>query len=431
MTPSNISSGRKSAKQTDRTTHRRNLEVASTAKPADKRDRRMKRKKDKKKRPARSAEKQHSKNNEEDIQNTAASRTLSGPHWEQQESATDENPGNKKVKRIPIEKLDYSQHRVRPVVPFTRNKALNAFNTFEAKVYGVRTKFEEISRSVRGLQYYTYHGNDDMASIDTFLCVYDEIPTTVKDQYVTKKRDDGPKFFIQARPNFPVQKLAELFTTMGREMSEGKTSGTNWEFGTSGSELLKGLFGEKERDRLIRESITRPKSAKLPLPVYGPGYTDRVNANETKKVTVVKFRPGDETWLQKFKDWDAPPPPPVPQGPRIHTPIEQSGRTPHSHAPKQSGPLTSLKPPPPVPKGPRINTTIDQSAPNPPSHVSKRSRKRSRSLTLSNLLQEMEGKLAESKALGAKFDKKPSKRQEDGSVGTVSPPVKDVDIAHL
>ena len=46
-----------------------------------------------------------------------------------------------------------------------------------------------------------------MASINTFLCVYDKVPITVTHAGATNKRENGPKFFIQARPNYPVQKL--------------------------------------------------------------------------------------------------------------------------------------------------------------------------------------------------------------------------------
>ena len=89
-----------------------------------------------------------------------------------------------------------------------------------------------------------------MASINTFLCVYDKVPITVTHAGATNKRENGPKFFIQVRPNYPVRKLSQLFITMGKEMAEGKTSGANWEFGTSGSKLLGGLLGKEEGDNL-------------------------------------------------------------------------------------------------------------------------------------------------------------------------------------
>ena len=77
---------------------------------------------------------------------------------------------------------------------------------------------------------------------------------------------------------------------MGRETAEGKTSGENWVFGTSGFELLGGLFGEEEGDKLRRDSITGSKSAKLPIPMYGPGYKDRADKNNNF-VNVVQENP--------------------------------------------------------------------------------------------------------------------------------------------
>ena len=229
---------------------------------------------------------------------------------DQQKKTT--TPSSKKTttprKRKPhdLSQYDFSQRRLQhESVLVNRHKVMNAVNTYETKVQGARTKFEEVSRGVRGLQYYTHHGNKDMASIDLFLCVYDEVPTKVTSPRDIKKRDDGPQFFIQARPNYPVRKLSKLFTTMGKEMAEGKTSGDNWKFGTSGSELLSGLFGEKEGDKLIRDAVTGAKSAKILAPVYGPGYKDRNDKND-KFVNVIQHYPTNKAWKQKFKNWGPP-----------------------------------------------------------------------------------------------------------------------------
>ena len=228
---------------------------------------------------------------------------------ERRDNVVEPNNDDKKAKKprrsksTDLSKLDYSQAPQRAEnICVNRHKAINAVNTYETKVNGARIKFEEVSRSVRGLQYYTYHGSKDMASVDLFLCVYDGVPISVPDSSETKQRENGPKFFIQARPNYPVRELSKLFTTMGNEMAKGKTRGANWEFCTSGSELLGGLFGEEEADRLMRDAVTGGKSARIPVPVYGPGYHDRADKKK-KFVKVVQHNPTNQGWKKKFRSW--------------------------------------------------------------------------------------------------------------------------------
>ena len=185
--------------------------------------------------------------------------------------------------------------------PPGRPRKSNAVNSWETKNTVSRVKFEHVSRLLRELQYLTYHGKEDHASVDAFLCFRDEVTPTVKFGE-PNKREGGPKFFIQATPNYPVEKLANLFLEIGQDMRNGATRGDNWEMVTSGYDLFDRLFGDKIAKTL---ATLKPgnKGAKAAVPVLGPGYDDLKDNQGNVAAKLIVEWPENEEWQEKFRHW--------------------------------------------------------------------------------------------------------------------------------
>ena len=185
--------------------------------------------------------------------------------------------------------------------PPGRPRKSNAVNSWETKNTVSRVKIEHVSRFLRELQYLTYHGKEDHASVDAFLCFRDEVTPTVKFGE-PNKREGGPKFFIQATPNYPVEKLANLFLEIGQDMRNGATRGDNWEMVTSGYDLFDRLFGDKIAKTL---ATLKPgnKGAKAAVPVLGPGYDDLKDNQGNVAAKLIVEWPENEEWQEKFRHW--------------------------------------------------------------------------------------------------------------------------------
>ena len=182
----------------------------------------------------------------------------------------------------------------------SRQQKSHALNSWETKNTVCQIKFEHVSRLVRELLYHTYHGKEDHPSVDAFLCFCDKVAPTVKFD-ASNVREGGPKFFIQATPNYPVEKLTLFFLEIGLDMYEGKTSGENWEMVTSGYELLERLFGADKAQALAKPKDK--KSAKVDVPVMEPGYDNVKDEDGQIKIKFIKEWSENPDWQEKFKHW--------------------------------------------------------------------------------------------------------------------------------
>ena len=195
--------------------------------------------------------------------------------------------------------------------PFTQNAEIkrkegrprksNAVNSWETKNNVSRVKFEHASCLVRELQYLTYHGNEDRPSVDAFLCIRDGVTPDVKFGELNERKG-GPKFFIQATPNYPVEKIAEFFLQIGLDMCYGRTNGDNWEMVSSGYDLLDRLFGADKAKTLARLKKGN-NGAKAAVPVLGPGYDDLKDRRGNVATRLIAEWPTNQEWQEKFKHW--------------------------------------------------------------------------------------------------------------------------------
>ena len=145
----------------------------------------------------------------------------------------------------------------------------------EVKHPQMKRKFEVVARKLKELQVATTWRDrtDQIAKPQChfFMVAYDELVVQPPlrpdlDRIWNYKRREGGQFFFQVPEGFDQVKIGKKFEAMGKEMQNGKKTGTNWTIAKDIREFHQLLYGDskfrtqgKNKQAIIRDTSKKRK----------------------------------------------------------------------------------------------------------------------------------------------------------------------------